>query len=231
MGKPFDLKDMLPKARVPCELFLGRMQPLHNGHAGIIRSMHNGVVAIVKGAVTGLDRIKNPLSFDYQAKLVRKIAPHVEIIAVPTGYLPEIVNMLRHEGKEVQTLWGGSDRISEYKAKVDRANKSLPADKQISIHFREADRAEDPASGTAVRQAIRSNNEAAFKQNMPREIWSEFKTLKRLLENTMLEDNKFVPTGFKTFDEFLNEDSNVAAPIENPEKPLGSKKSEDEKEE
>lgn len=177
----FKIEDVIPKASKPCELFLGRVQPPHNGHARILQGMKNGIVAIVKGVQTSLDKNKNPLPFEYQKRLIDEISPNLPVMAVPTGYLPEIINEIRKTGKEVTKVYAGPDRIPEYKRQLERANATLDDDKQFDVTFEEAERV---TSATAVRDAIRSGNETAFRANVPKAIWGEFNTLKGYLNES-----------------------------------------------
>lgn len=194
LTEAFNIDEVVDKEQTPTQLFLGRLQPPHNGHAKILKQMSvHGWVAIVKGVGTGLDKVKNPLPYAYQAKLVKEIAPEIKIIEVPTGYLPDIINQIRLKGEEVRIVYAGADRIEDYKRQVNGANAKLPEEKQFNVQFRLADRV---TSATMVRDAIRSNNQSAFRANVPREIWGEYKTLRNYLGEGV---------NVKTFGQFLQE--------------------------
>ena len=70
-------------------LFLGRMQPIHNGHEAIIKMMKNPIVALVKGGKSSEDKKRNPFDEKYQIKLIKKLNPSVTVITAPSGYIPD----------------------------------------------------------------------------------------------------------------------------------------------
>lgn len=194
LTEAFDIADVVDKRDVPGALFLGRLQPPHNGHAKIIKSMgYHGWVAIVKGVGTGADKSRNPLPYDYQEKLVKEISPETHVIEVPTGYLPDIINRIRLLDTEIRIVYAGEDRINDYKRQISAANQKLDASKQFDVQFRLSERM---TSATIVRDAIKSNNQTAFRTNTPREIWGEYNTLRKYLGEG---------EGMKNFGQFLKE--------------------------
>lgn len=183
-----------------CELFFGRMQPIHSGHAKIIQGMKNPVVVIVKGAKSSQDKKRNPLDAEYQKKLLKKVAPNAKVLEFGSGYLPDIVEHVRKTLKmDPNVVYSGPDRIGKYRGQVASANKSLPEDQKIHIQFKEAERV---TSATVVREAIRSGDEKAFRANVPQSIWDEFNKLQKLLEDTM-DNTEFQVLSFK---EWLEEE-------------------------
>lgn len=182
------------------ELFLGRLNPPHNGHLKIIQSMKNPVVVIVKGGKTSQDKERNPLPVEYQKELIEKIAPNVEISISPNGFLPGILGYFRKQGKEVTTIYAGADRINAYKKSIDDANKKMPDDKQYKVTFKETERV---TSASAVRKAIRDNDQDTFKKLCPKAIWGEWERLKTYLK---LEES----FNFQLFCEELTGVANIA---------------------
>ncbi|MGB9591297.1 MAG: hypothetical protein ACPL1K_02130, partial [Candidatus Kryptoniota bacterium] len=164
------------------QLFMGRMQPIHIGHKKIIDSMDNPVIVVVKGGKSSEDRTKNPLSADYQIQLIKKVAPHAEIMTVSTGFLPKIITQLREKGMEPDTIFAGADRIEGYKKQIDDANARMDPEYRYNVKFKETDRL---TSATTVRNAIRANDEAGFRKNMPKELWGEFETLRKILGESL----------------------------------------------
>lgn len=213
----FDISEILPPPRKICELFIGRFQPVHNAHAQNIKSLKNGFVAIVKGSESSKNRTKNPLPFELQEKLIKKIAPDVKVIKVPNGYVPEIINMIRAKGYEVKTVVAGSDRIEGYRKQLMSVNARLDENLRMEVSFRETT-TRAVTSGTYVRELVRAGDIEGFKKNTPRAIWGEFDTIRKaiLLEEYM--------TRIMSFTEYLAEESaNVTAGVENQDKPMGSK--------
>lgn len=153
------------------DLYLGRFQPVHNGHLAVLETMINPVVVIVKGKLSSQDREKNPFNFKYQAKLIKKLRPDAKVVEAETGYLPDIIQSL---GDVPGTVYAGADRIGQYRAQIERANKEL--DDPLVVRFVETERV---TSASVVREAIRSGDKKAFKANVPRAIWEEYSTMRK----------------------------------------------------
>lgn len=196
------------------ELFLGRMQPIHIGHKKIIDSMTNPVVVIVKGGKTSEDKARNPLSAEYQEKLLKKVSPGVEVSVSPNGFLPGILGYFRKQGKEVVKINAGADRIEGYKTAINAANAKMPEDQRYHVTFQETERV---TSATAVRTAIRSGDQETFKKLCPKEIWDEFDTLQKALK--ISESSEIL-----SFGAWLNEEgeaTTVTGNVQNKDVPLG----------
>lgn len=158
------------------ELFLGRLQPPHNGHKKIIDGMKNPIVVIVKGKKSGTDAERNPLDEEYQKKLMEMIFPGLEISISPNGFLPGILGYFRKQGKEVTKIYAGADRIAGYQRAIDEANEKMPEDQRYHVIFQETERV---TSATAVRNAIKSGDKETFKKLVPSAIWGEWNTLRK----------------------------------------------------
>jgi nicotinamide mononucleotide adenylyltransferase len=161
----------------PVDLFLGRLQPIHNGHYAIVKKMKNPVVAIVKGSKSSQDKDRNPFEYKYQEKLLKMLSK-VEVIKAKTGYIPDIINDLRKSDKEVITVFVGDDRISSYERQITSFNKQMPDDKKINVKFTKTPRI---TSASKVRELIRTDNFAEFKKNVPKEIWKEWDNMKKIM--------------------------------------------------
>lgn len=157
------------------DLFFGRFQPVHNGHLAVLKRMNNPVVVIVKGKVASKDKEKNPFDFEYQKELILKVMPGVNVHLAHTGYLPDIIKDL---GDCPDAVYCGPDRIGQYQAQLERANKEL--DVPCVVEFIETERV---TSASVVREAIRSGDSKAFKANVPRAIWDQYSTMKKRLQN------------------------------------------------
>jgi phosphopantetheine adenylyltransferase len=163
------------------ELFIGRFQPLHKGHAGVISKMKNPVVGIVKGAGTSTDKSKNPLDAKEQARMVSKAFPGVKVILVSNGYVPDIAKGLRSAGLEVTAVYGGDDRVDAYARQISSFNKSHPDEKMniaVKNTFAGGKRIAG-VSATLVRQSVRDNDLKTFKSAMPKELHSEWEFLRK----------------------------------------------------
>lgn len=160
-------------------LFLGRMQPIHNGHDAIIKMLKfQPFVVVVKGAKSSQDTARNPFDFKYQQQLIKKLNPKVEVIQAPTGYIPDMINGFRKQGVEIVEVLAGNDRIGGYMKQVEGFNKQMPPEKQINIVYRETPRI---TSATTVRNAIRADDFETFKKNVPNKLWKEYDKMKKIL--------------------------------------------------
>lgn len=161
------------------QLFLGRMQPIHNGHAAILKMMKNPIVVLVKGKESSKDKSRNPLDAKYQAKLIQMIDKKAEVIVAPNGYIPDMIKTLREKGIEIDSVLAGNDRIGDYKKQIDGLNKKLPKEKQMKIKFIETPRV---TSATKVREAIRADNQKEFEKLTPKVIHKEYAKLRKLIK-------------------------------------------------
>jgi hypothetical protein len=88
--------DTIPDKRSKtAELFLGRMQPVHQGHVNIIKKMKNPIVVLVKGKASSADKDRNPLDAKTQERMLKLAVPGIKVIIAKAGYLPEIYADLR----------------------------------------------------------------------------------------------------------------------------------------
>ena len=168
------LKEALENTSEPkkVSLFLGRFQPFHIGHTKIFNMMkYKPMILLVKGAKSSLDKNKNPLSVEYQKKLIKTMAPNAEIRVVANANLKAIIGFIEADGYKVSEILAGEDRMSRYKAQV---TKYYPA-----VEFTETPRF---TSATEVRNAIKSNDEATFKKLMPSKLYGEWNTLRKLIQ-------------------------------------------------
>lgn len=161
------------------QIFLGRLQPIHNGHDAIINMMENPVVVLVKGNKSSKDKDKNPLSESYQTELIHKLNPNVKVVVAPTGYIPDIISTLRKRSMEVNEVLSGSDRIKSYQRQLNNANKKLASNKQFKIRFIETPRI---TSATEIRESIKSGDIETFKKLVPNKIHSEWNNLRTIIK-------------------------------------------------
>ena len=152
------------------------MQPIHKGHQAIIKMMKNPIVLLVKGKASSADKAKNPFDEAYQEKLIKKLNANVDVRVINTGYIPDVAAQLREEGKELTAVYAGEDRINSYKNQFDRLK--LDKEHAFNIVFHTTPRI---VSATQVRTAIRNDDLESFKEYMPKELWSEWTTMKKKL--------------------------------------------------
>lgn len=150
------------------DLFFGRFQPFHKGHAQAVAQMQNPVVAIVKGAKSSLDKASNPLTFEEQKKLINKVFPDVLIIEAKSGYVPDIIQELRIRGLEVRRVFAGSDRFKDYNRQIESFNK-MTTDKDQKMHVQLIEPLRI-TSATFVREAVKKDDFKVYASLMPKEL-------------------------------------------------------------
>jgi predicted nucleotidyltransferase len=119
------------------------------------------------------------LSAKDQIKYLKKLFSSLDVLEVPTGFIPDIINAIRKDGKEVVTVYAGSDRIAGYKKMIDVYNKKLGDDQQMNVKFKKTPRV---TSATTVRDAIRDDDIETFKKNMPKKLHSEWESLRKIIK-------------------------------------------------
>lgn len=174
-------KQYLLESTTNHDLFIGRFQPFHKGHANIIKSMKNPVVVIIKGKQTSEDKQKNPLSAEQQMELIKTVFPTVPVfVSEETGFIPALIGMAEEKGYKIGRVFAGADRIGGYKGQVERANKKIELGqsehKPINVKFVETPRF---TSATTVRNTIRSGDFKEYNKLMPQKLANE-KTFKKL---------------------------------------------------
>lgn len=180
------------------DLFLGRFSPFHIGHMKIVEMMDNDpVVVLVKGKQTAQDKDKNPFSVEYQQKMIKKVFPSLEVSVSPNGYLPGILGFFRKKGQEITRIFCGTDRIEGYKKAIESANAKMEPEYHYLVEFVETPRV---TSATKVREAIRGDDIETFKKLTPKQLHSEFETMKTHLKM----DEMFDVGSLFTMDEFIN---------------------------
>lgn len=164
------------------ELFLGRFQPLHKGHATVIGRMKNPIVALVKGGKSGQDKNKNPLNLKDQARLIKKAFPKSIVIEVKTGYIPDIAEELLKKNMRITAVWAGEDRRGNYESQLKNYDKKNP-EKAQNIKFKPTFTSGGEriggTSATIVRQAIRDGDKATFLKHMDKKLHGEWEFLRK----------------------------------------------------
>lgn len=162
-NKKITFKQFIIESAIEHDLFVGRFQPFHKGHANVVAKMKNPIIAIVKGEKTSKDKEKNPLSFEQQKQLILSVFPNAEVIGVKNANLYGILFHLNKEGKIIHKVFAGEDRFESYKKAIEKHN--LETGNNVTIE-------QTPrfTSATNVRNAIRSNNFNEYIKLMPAEL-------------------------------------------------------------
>ena len=160
------LQDLF-ESKSSAALFTGRFQPLHMGHVKIItdalKQFDQVVVCIVRGEESSKDKFRNPFSLKDQLSMYKKVfGDKVHVIQSTTGFIPGIISRVDEELHiQITDVLAGSDRMPGYKAQC----------KDMKLKFKVTPRL---ASGTEVRDAIKTGDRAKFKSLMPSPLHGVF---------------------------------------------------------
>ncbi len=171
--------------------FPGRFQPFHNGHLEALKrtSQEFGLPVIplqilsVKEESPFPDALLQKMGADV-AKANNYIADY---FIYPTGQktvIPLMVQFLRSKGYEPMGVGCGSDRLNDYNRQVafmTGPKTDVIVDDGFTVKMVDA-RAEGGPSGTRVRQALKDNDEAAFREQMPKELHKHYKELQKYIK-------------------------------------------------
>jgi len=169
----------------PVVFFPGRFQPFHNGHlAALERTSKEFNLPVIPLQILSA-REESPFPDDLLQKMGDDVAKANSFIAdyfiYPQGtktVIPLMVKFIREQGYEPMGLGCGSDRLTDYTRQVAYIT-SPKTDVQVSPEFtvKMVDaRASDGPSGTKVREAITTGDQATFDKMMPKELhkyWEE----------------------------------------------------------
>ena len=169
----------------PVVFFPGRFQPFHNGHLVALErtSKEFGLPVIPLQILSA--REESPFPDDLLQRMGNDLAKAYPFLAdyfiYPQGtktVIPLMVKFIREQGYEPMGLGCGSDRLNDYTRQVAYIT-SPKTDVEVSPEFtvKMVDaRDGDGPSGTKVREAITTGNQATFDKMMPRELhkyWEE----------------------------------------------------------
>ena len=195
-------------------IFVGRFQPFTLGHVKVFEKMYkeNGlpvIVFLVRGG--NPDPEKRPFDETLQQAMFAKMAkqyPFLETaIVVPNGAIDTLFAAARPTYEPV--LWGyGTDRKKAYGSMInkDTYREQLGVDPDFSGY--EIFRTDDNISASKVRNALKIDDEKAFKKMTPKSIHSFYKTLQDILQP--IKENKNIKMkNLKPLNEFVNEESKV----------------------
>lgn len=157
-------------------LYIGRFQPFHNGHKGIVDTMikENDISIILIGMSE--DEIQNP--FDYNTRL--HFFTHTYSNCDAVFFYPLLdedsdITWIEHilsfpEIRTAQTInIYGWDISNDSAIKTIRQYDYMFWDKEI--HFLEISRKNIPISGTDIRKKISSQGLVSVKDDIPEEVY------------------------------------------------------------
>jgi phosphopantetheine adenylyltransferase len=163
-------------------IIVGRFQPFHNGHMGMVRELYeaNRLPVVLVVVNTGKQTEQSPFSMStVGAYLDNVIAENQKIMAgyvmTKRGFIDDIIAALRPKYEPV--LWGvGEDRTDNYRMQLElnfrKGNPLALTDKFLIMATNRA------MSGTDVRKMVEDDNFTKFKAAVPRGVqvtWPQLK--------------------------------------------------------
>lgn len=186
-------------------MFVGRFQPFTLGHVKVFEKMYkeNGlpvVVFLVRGKKA--DPEKRPFDETLQQAMFAKMAkqyPFLETaIVVPNGAIDTLFAAARPTYEPV--MWGyGTDRKKAYDSMINKESyrEQLGVDPDFTGY--EIFRTDDNISASKVRNALKIDDERAFKKMTPKSIHGFYRTLQDILQP--IKEGKDL-TNLKTLNEY-----------------------------
>lgn len=159
-------------------LFVGRFQPVTNGHLSIIERMSkenkSNIIFLVKGKKSSLDKESNPFDLDTQIKMLNLVMPkNVKVQVINTGFF---INEINEMNSDSFVLYAGSDRIPAY----TKYTKYLEGNKTLEI--KEIQRTDEDVSATQVRKSLKDDNKFKFMALTPKKLHTMYDELKEIIK-------------------------------------------------
>ena len=172
----------------PVNIFVGRFQPFTLGHVKVFEKMYkqNGlpvVVFLVRGGKA--DPEKRPFDETLQQAMFAKMAkqyPFLETaIVVHNGAIDTLYAHARPAYEPM--MWGfGTDRKKSYNAMITKDRYRQELDVDPSFKGFEIKRTDDNISASKVRNALKIDDEKAFKKMTPKSIHKFYIPLQNILQ-------------------------------------------------
>lgn len=167
-----------------CGLYVGRFQPLHDGHAHIIEKMlqdcETVVVAIGSAQECGTQR--NPFSYCLRATLIYKAFP----FAYPNLLVMPVLDRAQPSNdpswgdyllKAVKTFSGLTPDVIYEGEEIERNNWY----NNSNIPVVRVNRSSIPISATEIREAMLKDDTDLVMQSVPCSVWSNYYDLRKEL--------------------------------------------------
>ena len=155
-------------------IFLGRFSPPTLAHIKIIKQSRLPVrLFIVSGKTQETN--KNPFSVETKKKIFKRCLHNVDMYEVTSGFIGELIHILRNKNEEPIEFYCGSDRLETYQAQLNRYKDKL----NLTLKLKEIKRTDEDISASKVRDALRANDFETFKKMTDSKIWDMFEELKK----------------------------------------------------
>lgn len=163
------------KGQYPVNIFVGRFQPLTNGHLKVLENLYR---QNSKGVLLLIVQSKEPyFPKSLQHKMIREIIKQYDFVkgfySLPNAGIDTVFNEVRPAYEPV--LWGfGTDRAKSYNNQIQKDIYRSELDVRQDFQGYEIKRADEDISSTRVRLALKENNLNEFKKFMPECTWKFF---------------------------------------------------------
>lgn len=163
------------KGQYPVNIFVGKFQPLTNGHLKVLENLYR---QNSKGVLLLIVQSKEPyFPKSLQHKMIREIIKQYDFVkgfySLPNAGIDTVFNEVRPAYEPV--LWGfGTDRAKSYNNQIQKDIYRSELDVRQDFQGYEIKRADEDISSTRVRLALKENNLNEFKKFMPECTWKFF---------------------------------------------------------
>lgn len=151
-----------------CGLYIGRFQPLHNGHVSIIRQMAKEceTIIIAIGSATECGTKRNPFSYALRAGMVHELF----VQSGPSYENFYVIPIADREHPSNDPSWGNYfiDRVKVYTGLLpDVIYEGVEDDRKnwydnVAIPVKRVCRSKVPISGTKVREYLLNDDRTSF---------------------------------------------------------------------
>lgn len=176
-------------------IIIGRFQPFTLGHLKCAQEAQRKLG--VKSALLVINTVKQDARHPFLTKQIEKILDKMckeeptltGYVLVKNADIVKNVEILREAGYEPVSWTCGTDRYSQYENMVKKYGKDIDLDDNFEVI--EVKRGDEDISATAVRQALRNNDEDTYTSLVPNAWRRQFVFLRDII----MEVDEDVTTG------------------------------------
>ena len=161
---------------------LGRFQPLHIGHAHLIEEALKRCdhVLVFVGSSQESRTEHNPFSYEERVTMLRSVfGEKIDIAPLPDLGLGDVHAWGDHIIEEAKRI--GHDVDCFVLGEELKNDKWFSPNVRSSIELLQIDRLEIPISATAIRQALKENDQKTFEEYIPKGLHQYFQDYRRII--------------------------------------------------
>lgn len=175
-------------------VILTRAQPFHNGHLSMVKQAAAECknVLVVIGSANKNGTKRNPFPIEYRKNIVEKIlqaeelyGTNVQVISLSDWSMENAAEYVKEWGTffycNVVNAIGKKSFVFYYNDNPDIAKNWFNKDILKHVFIKSSGRTDVDISSTMVREMLLHEEYDKFKKAVPREMWGDFKTLRKML--------------------------------------------------